>query len=107
AMGLLENATYQSMEMPLTSGMSLLLYTDGLTEAADATGDELGHERVIQHLENARPTQVKEMIQGTLKFVAKFTGCSQLDDDICMLGMKYTEEELRALDVIPLNASES
>lgn len=92
AMGLIEKVEYKSVEFSLEKGMSLLLYTDGLTEAADKDGEELGSDRVVNYLEQTKPENVRDLIQGTLKFVAKFTGCSKLEDDICMLGFRYNEE---------------
>lgn len=89
ALGLLENATYADIEYALPSGGKVLLYTDGLTEAANADGDELGVSRVCAFLEEKRPKSVKEMLMSLFRYTGKFTGCRDLADDICLLGLEY------------------
>jgi len=46
--GLLPNAEYERAEVVLEPGDVIVLYTDGLTEAANPDGDEFGIERLEQ-----------------------------------------------------------
>lgn len=94
ALGLLETTLYHNTELHLESGSKLMLYTDGLTEAANKEGDELGAGRVMDELEQLNPQDIKTMILGALKCAGHFTGCSQLADDICLLGMEYRDDPI-------------
>lgn len=94
ALGLLETTLYHNTELHLESGSKLMLYTDGLTEAANKEGDELGAGRVMAELEQVDPKNIKTMILGALKCAGHFTGCSQLSDDICLLGMEYRDDPI-------------
>ncbi len=91
ALGLLDNVPYKCAEFHLSAGDRFLLFTDGLTEATNSEGDELGVDRVIQALEHDQPKTTKELVFSTLKCTGKFTHCSALADDICLLGIRYDE----------------
>ena len=47
-LGLISGTGYSQTTVQLTPGDLLVLYTDGLTEAADKTGEELGSERFLE-----------------------------------------------------------
>lgn len=92
ALGLLENAMFRESEIRLESGMKLMLFTDGLTEAQDATGDEIGSVRIMDFLHERKPQSIREMLDISLAGVHQFTGSARQDDDICLLGVEFTEE---------------
>ncbi len=93
AMGLLDDAIYKNIQFPLNSGSRILMYTDGLTEAANKDGEEMGVERLLNHYDHVNPQNTKEFVQQALTCVGKFTGCANQADDICMLGFSYWEEK--------------
>ncbi len=95
ALGLLDDATYQNAQFPLLAGSRVLMYTDGLTEAANSEGEELGVERLIDYFNNSSPKSTKDFVHQALTCVAKFTGCTNQADDICMLGISYSEHEAK------------
>lgn len=92
AMGLLDTAEYKNVQYPLLSGSRILMYTDGLTEAANTDGEEMGEQRLMDHFNNVRPESTKDFVHQALTCVAKFTGCTNQADDICMLGITYSEQ---------------
>ena len=92
ALGLMENTLFRESEIRLENGMKLMLFTDGLTEAQDATGDELGAPRVMEFLQERNPQSIREMLDISLAGVHQFTGSVQQDDDICLLGVEFCEE---------------
>jgi phosphoserine phosphatase RsbU/P len=49
-LGPFPNATYENMSVPFRSGDRLFLYTDGITEAHDSDGEEIGPERLREFL---------------------------------------------------------
>ena len=74
----------------LGMGESLVLYSDGVTEASDGSGGLFGSERLmasLQRLSRARPS---EMIEAVLSDVRAFTSGSRQNDDITMLALTYS-----------------
>ncbi len=91
ALGLLENAMYRESEIVLEPGMKLMLYTDGLVEARNDEGDELGASRLMDFIQQRAPQSIKEMLDMSLAGMHQFTGSTGQDDDICLLGVEYSE----------------
>lgn len=92
ALGLIESALFRESEIPLEPGMKLMLYTDGLTEAHNGKGDELGAVRVMNYLQERQPVNITEMINIALACMHNFTGDADQEDDICMLGVEFLSE---------------
>ncbi len=94
ALGLMENTFYKESEIELQSGLKLMLYTDGLTEARNAQDDELGSNRILDYLNSTPSNSISEMIDNCLLAMNKFIDGQPVDDDICLLGMEFSEEGL-------------
>jgi sigma-B regulation protein RsbU (phosphoserine phosphatase) len=67
----------------------LLLYTDGVTEAANATGDEYGSERLIELLRNHGDKDAQEIIEQTLDSVKRFSQSTSQQDDLTLIAVKH------------------
>ncbi len=91
ALGLIETAMYRESEIPLDPGTKLMLFTDGLTEAQNEQGDELGVPRALDFIQNRVPRSIKEMVDISLAGMHQFTGTTRQDDDICLVGLEYLE----------------
>lgn len=96
ALGLLESAMFRESEIPLEHGMKLMLYTDGLIEAHNEEHEEMGTARLLEFLNERRPQNIREMIDISLACMHQFTGSTQQDDDICLLGVEFEEEDKEA-----------
>ena len=59
----------------------MLIYTDGITEAADEKGEEYGTERLAKKVLEGIDLPAKKMIDHIRKGVADFTERKFLDDD--------------------------
>jgi phosphoserine phosphatase RsbU/P len=59
----------------------MVVYTDGITEAANESGEEYGQERFAKRVLECIDKPAKEMIDDIRKGVADFTGRKLLDDD--------------------------
>ncbi len=87
-LGVMEDARYRSNTIVLAEGDSMLLYTDGVTEANDNYGGFFGVEKLISIVDgdggNPEPT-----VTDVRDAVAEFTGDSEQFDDITMLMFRY------------------
>ena len=67
-------------ERRMFSGDRLVLYTDGVTEAFDGTGDEFGEERLIETLVRSREIPSQALIQSVVEEIREFSPHEQHDD---------------------------
>ncbi len=94
ALGLLDNTLYRETEIPVQSGMKLMLYTDGITEAKNKLDDELGASRLIEYYKQHHPESIKDMLNSSLKAMEAFAGGVPVDDDICLIGVEFEEHDV-------------
>ena len=85
ALGLFEAERFEERRVVLEPGDRLLLYTDGLTEAADPAGEPFGPERVRAALEALRAAGARELAGELVRRVADFAASAQLADDLTLL----------------------
>jgi len=89
-LGIFFRTEYQCHTALLEPGDSLLLYTDGLTEARDSADREYGEERLKNLAASSRNLQPEEMISGILKDLDAFRGVTSKPDDLTMLVLRRT-----------------
>lgn len=79
-------AGYREAQLTLEPGDALLLYTDGLTEAFSAAGEEFGDQRLIAALAGARGGTSAEIADHCMAVVDAFAaGAAQSDDMTCLV----------------------
>ncbi|GAA2775699.1 hypothetical protein GCM10010521_62780 [Streptomyces rameus] len=74
---------------------TLLLYTDGITEARDSTGQQFGEERLAHALSaglGTRPHTPQAIVDALIAAVHTFTGPNDIDDDQAALVLTATTE---------------
>ncbi len=86
--GWFPNVTYEESRVALKSGDRLILYSDGLVDAAGPHGDHFGKERLLQAIENDRSAPLEKNLETLLQFVRDWCGASGLDDDVSILGIE-------------------
>jgi serine phosphatase RsbU (regulator of sigma subunit) len=67
-------------EHALRSGDLLVLYTDGVTESFDASGDEFGEERLLDGLRRRRDLPAQALLDSIVDEVRRFSPHEQYDD---------------------------
>jgi len=87
-LGMFEEARYHQHFIRLKPGQVLVLYTDGITEAAKDNGEEFGNERLAQTVLAGIELLVPDLIDFIRKAVADFTERKFLDDDGTLLIVK-------------------
>lgn len=87
-LGVFREWTYEQREVELRNGDRLVLFTDGVTEARDGRGEELGEDRLIQLLATDAGAGAHEMLASVLGQVSKFAG-ETLDDDATLVVVAF------------------
>ncbi len=87
--GLLEEASFESVEFDLSPGDRLVLYSDGITECEGiGTGElgEVGFESILRQTAEDRGEPLLENIVLTLQ---KFAGRAEFDDDVSIVAFDF------------------
>ena len=87
--GILPRAEYDSIQIQLHLGDRLVLYSDGVIEAANAAGEEFGEHRLIAAVESDPQAEPGEISNRILRSVREFTGTDLLADDQTLLAIQY------------------
>jgi sigma-B regulation protein RsbU (phosphoserine phosphatase) len=87
ALGIVEDFQFVSSELSLAEGESLLLYTDGLLEAGDATAQQYGRPRMLDYLQRHLHSGTDLLLDGLIGNVCCFTGSEVFEDDVCLLAI--------------------
>jgi sigma-B regulation protein RsbU (phosphoserine phosphatase) len=88
--GLFENATYRNQYLRLEPGDSLVLFTDGVTEAENEAEDQLGLEAVADLLRTHHRRTANSILDMIDVRVQEFCGAANLGDDVTMLAISRT-----------------
>jgi sigma-B regulation protein RsbU (phosphoserine phosphatase) len=83
-LGVIPEAEYEQATVALNPGDRVVLFTDGLTEARDADGEEFGEARLLASALQHRACSAPAMQARLADAVATFTG-GQLQDDATLI----------------------
>ena len=89
-LGPLEGAVYHRGVARLEPGSTLVMYTDGVTEAADADGEEWGPQRLQRAIETDMALDSQALCDAILGRLLQFLGPSSPTDDIGLVVCKRT-----------------
>jgi sigma-B regulation protein RsbU (phosphoserine phosphatase) len=79
-LGLFDRWECSVAEAQLAPGDTLVLYTDGVTEAASDAGEEFGEDRLIEILRCQRHLPVPKLLETIVATVQEFSDRKQADD---------------------------
>ncbi|MGM0553496.1 MAG: SpoIIE family protein phosphatase [Pseudomonadota bacterium] len=92
-LGAMEDMDYPTHSVTLAPGDSLLLYTDGVTEAADAEQTLYGEERLFDLYTAIATRSAKEQVEAVMQSVEAFADGATQADDITVLALRYCPPE--------------
>lgn len=84
-LGAFPDSRYAQGEIELLQDDRLVLFTDGLTEAVDATGEQFGEERLMQLLSDHRDRSAEDLKEIVFNEVGEFCGNTFRDDAALMV----------------------
>jgi sigma-B regulation protein RsbU (phosphoserine phosphatase) len=87
-LGALDTAVYEDARSALAPGDTLMLYTDGVTEAMNGA-DELYGEKRLQELLRDPAGSPRTLIDGVIADVKRHSGETTQSDDITLLAVAY------------------
>lgn len=87
-LGLFPDARFPSQHLMLEPGQSLLICTDGLTEAYDPLNREYGFHRLMSVADRHHPAGAPNLLEECLKDLRSFTGGTKYTDDLTLLSIR-------------------
>ena len=85
--GILANAQYRNQSLTLAPGDSLVLFTDGVTEAENIAEEQLGLDPVCEMLRTMHGSEADAILETIDTHVHEFIGEVPNGDDVTMLAM--------------------
>ena len=86
--GMFRDTRYYEHYLTIAPGELLLLYTDGLTEANNARGEEYGIARLVRAAKDGRHLPARALIDSIQKDVTEWTEGLGATDDITYFVIK-------------------
>ena len=87
ALGITAKYEYAQKDAVLKPGETLIMYSDGVSEATNLQGEEFGTHRLKGLFSGAPPISAQEANAAVLKAVAEFAGDQAQSDDITCLAL--------------------
>jgi serine phosphatase RsbU (regulator of sigma subunit) len=87
-MGLFDQGVYDTGRERVQAGDLLVMFSDGVTEAENPAGEELGDDRLAGFLERVAGKSATEVIEGIQRELAAFCGTAAARDDVTLMAVK-------------------
>jgi serine phosphatase RsbU (regulator of sigma subunit) len=87
--GLMPDATFAATTTKLEDGDTLVLFTDGVTEAANPDQELFGEARLRDSLAGQKDASLEQLQKAVLQSIASFTSGASQSDDITLLLVRY------------------
>jgi phosphoserine phosphatase RsbU/P len=88
-LGLMPAGAIESERIDLQAGDTLVLFTDGVSEAYDPDQELFGEERLLAHLEASPGASARETSLGLLDAVRRHAAGAKQSDDITVVSVRY------------------
>jgi sigma-B regulation protein RsbU (phosphoserine phosphatase) len=88
-LGLFDDRHYESQIIDIAPGSLLIAYSDGVTEAEDANGEEFGDQRVLDMALRSRQSSAGAVVKALLDDVDQWTGPAEQFDDVTIVVARF------------------
>ena len=85
ALGLMDDFVFVRCEEPFGPGDRVLIFTDGLVEAADPAGEEFGHHRLANALARLAGQELEVSLESVMTELKAFARTDTFADDVCVV----------------------
>ncbi len=100
-LGILSNTEYQAFEQMISPGDLVVLYSDGITECMNKSGDQFEEKRLREVLKENRAKPAAEILEAIVLAVDAFREDELISDDMTLVVLK------RLLECAPLDRARS
>jgi serine phosphatase RsbU (regulator of sigma subunit) len=87
--GLFESAAYEQETVSLAPGDWLVIFSDGISEAMSASGEEFGEARIIKCVEANASLEPQRLLEALFTEVREFARGAAQSDDITGMVLRY------------------
>ena len=87
-MGLFNHGIYETGHERVQSGDMLVLYSDGVTEAENPAGEEVGDDRLVGWLHQAAGKSATDVVSAITRDLAAFCASAAVRDDVTVMVVK-------------------
>ena len=87
-LGLFENSAYDTGRTQMVGGEVLVMFSDGVTEAENAAGEEYGDERLAACLVQSSGASARDIVDAILGSLGAFCGQAPARDDVTVMVVK-------------------
>ena len=97
----MEGARYREYELELNAGDRLVVYTDGVPEATNASNTLYGTDRMLRALNAAEGGSCRQLLEALHRDVDEFAGGADQFDDITMLCIEMKSSGMKKIRLAP------
>lgn len=94
-LGVQANIEFKAARVSLRKQDTLMLYTDGVTEAENSTQEQFGEERLMDYLGSRPFDSATDLVRGVREQLNLFVNGAQASDDITLLALVFREPKRR------------
>jgi len=87
--GLFESATYEEETVTMAPGDWLIVFSDGVSEALSASGEEYGEGRIVEVAEQSTSLEPRQLLEAMFADVRAFAKGAAQSDDITAMVLRY------------------
>lgn len=87
---------YEEIELQLNAGDRLVLYSDGISDCMDETGEQYGGERIAEVFNKQRCAKTGRVLEDLSVRLQQWNGSAEFDDDVSILTLEYSGLEAAA-----------
>jgi serine phosphatase RsbU (regulator of sigma subunit) len=89
-LGMFDFATYEQGTVTLEDGDTVVVFSDGISEAQNVAGEELGEELMIEYFQANSTATPAELRDGLISRTREFCAGAPQSDDLTVLVVRYT-----------------
>lgn len=90
-LGVREDEIYKQRTFSLEAGDSVFLFSDGITEARNASGEIFGLDRLREFIEEHKELEPAALVEAIRGAVVSYCGSDHLADDVTMVAVRVDE----------------